>query len=352
MKKVSKLLLFCLIISICLVFFGCGSEGSEEAPPIDKSLSFHTSLQEEYLSGDYKKIASFATGDKEESFPLPIRLEFSDESLNKIIIIKEEGIEEEIRIETSDNYIEIYNLKANTTYIWSVNGVSQEPFKTKAGLRNLYVDGLTNTRDIGGYLTESGIYTNQGLLIRSSKLTDDDTGEILITEKGIETLKALGIKTELDLRSTTEDDEGNIEQGLITSSVVSGVNYISLPMKSGGNYLQLNRGMLKDLFKILANEDNYPILFHCSIGTDRTGVVSFLVNAICGVSKEDIYKDYLFSNFGVIYSVRTPSIINDYISKVTSSSRLSLKENTINYLIDQGVDRGDIEKVIEIMTKK
>ena len=201
-------------------------------------------------------------------------------------------------------------------------------------------------------MTESGIYTNQGLLIRSSKLTDDDTGEILITEKGIETLKALGIKTELDLRSTTEDDEGNIEQGLITSSVVSGVNYISLPMKSGGNYLQLNRGMLKDLFKILANEDNYPILFHCSIGTDRTGVVSFLVNAICGVSKEDIYKDYLFSNFGVIYSVRTPSIINDYISKVTSSSRLSLKENTINYLIDQGVDRGDIEKVIEIMTKK
>ena len=350
-----KRLILILLLLVTFGLFGCGEKPSEVEPVEEEmGITIHTILQDEYLSGDYKKIASYATGDKELSYPFAVNFNLSGVNENEtgdkyIVVIYNDNERYEYR--TNKNYIDIYNFKAHTNYSWEINGVKQDDFVTKSGLRNLYIDGITNVRDIGGYKIEGG-YTRQGMLIRSSKLTDDATGEVLITEKGIEELKRLGIKTELDLRTTSLEDDGTTEQGGITASVVDGVNYISFPMKSGGNYLQLNRDVLKDLFKILADEDNYPILFHCSIGTDRTGVIAFLVNALLGVSKEDIYKDYLFSNFGLIYSMRTPSTINDYINKVTTSSKLSLKENVTKYLIDLGVDEADINKVIEIMTER
>lgn len=37
------------------------------------------------------------------------------------------------------------------------------------------------------------------------------------------------------------------------------------------------------------------MLIHCSLGKDRTGVISALILSLCGVSDEDVAKDYSFS---------------------------------------------------------
>ena len=339
-----KKLLLTILIFLLVLAVGCGHE---EVDPT--KANFHTELQTKYLTGDPENATLYAKGNEELSRPLPIHLSWEENSSSYTITLR---IKNSKKIgwtyTTTTNEIDLYNLYSNTTYEWDVNGVVQEEFTTISGLRNLYVDGLTNVRDIGGYTTNSGVVC-QGLLIRSSKLTDDDTGEVLITQEGIEELKRLGIKTELDLRDTTPDDEGNIEQGGIIASVIDGVNYISFPMKSGGNYLQLNVSVLPALFEILANEDNYPILFHCSIGTDRTGVVAFLINGLLGVSTDDLYRDYLFSNFGYIHGMRQPKTIKDYISKVTSDKSQSLSANIKTFLLDQGVKEEDINKVCEIL---
>ena len=336
-----KVLLTLLLFLTAIFMIGCK----------EKPKDFHTKIQNNYLSGDYKNATLYAVGDSELSIPSPITLSWKNKASSYTLEVKELGKDNGLIIEVDSSSADVYNLKANTTYEWFVNGEKQGEFKTVSGLRNLYIDGLTNVRDIGGYNATGGT-VKQGLLIRSSKLTDDDTGEVLITPKGIEQLKMLGIKTELDLRDTTPDSDGNIEQGGITASCVDGVNYISFPMQSGGNYLQLNRKVLPTLFKILANEDNYPILFHCSIGTDRTGVVAFLVNAILGVSEEDLYRDYLFSNFGYIHGMRHSKTIDDYISKVTMEEGKSLSENVEAYLISLGVDEQDIISVKNIMIEK
>ena len=338
-----KKLLLTILIFLLVLAVGCGHV---EVDPT--KANFHTELQTKYLTGDPENATLYAKGSEELSRPLPIHLSWEASGASYTVTIKVKNSSSEMVYTTSTNEIDLYNLYSNTTYEWDVNGIMQEEFTTISGLRNLYVDGLTNVRDIGGYSTNSGV-VSQGLLIRSSKLTDDDTGEVLITQKGIEELKRLGIKTELDLRDTTPDDDGNIEQGGITSSVIDGVNYISFPMKSGGNYLQLNLSVLPALFEILANEDNYPILFHCSIGTDRTGVVAFLINGLLGVSIDDLYRDYLFSNFGYIHGMRQPKTIKDYISKVTSDKNQSLSANIKTFLLDQGVKEADINKVYEIL---
>ena len=337
MKKL--LLILTLFFSVCLIV-ACGN----------KTVNLHTELQSNYLNDDYSTATNYATGEDELSRPQPVSLSWKGNSNTYIVEIKEKDSDVTSTYEVNTNTLDIYNLKVHTDYVWYVNGDKKGEFVTSNGPRNLYIDGITNVRDLGGYKIDGG-YTNQGLLIRCSKLNDDNTGEVLITQKGINELKRLGIKTEIDLRVTTPGDDGLIEQGGISTSAVDGVNYVSFPMQSGGNYLQLNRKVLPELFAILANEENYPIMFHCSIGTDRTGVVAFLINALLGVSSEDLYRDYMFSNFGQIYRMRTPSAIDDYINRVTIDDKESLQTNVKNYLLNLGVKEEDINSLIRIMTK-
>ena len=88
---------------------------------------------------------------------------------------------------------------------------------------------------------------------------------------------------------------------------------------------------------------------HCSIGTDRTGMLAFLINALLGVSEEDLYKDYLYSNFANIGGNRNPSTINTYIKTFKYYDGETLAEKAKNYLISVGVSEQDINTLIEMM---
>lgn len=162
----------------------------------------------------------------------------------------------------------VYNLKSATTYYWTVSAgdvVSDMGIFSTADCqpRNIYCDGVTNMRDLGGWKTEDGRRVKQGLLYRSGQW-EKPGASLVITDKGVATLQELGIVTEIDLR--------NEAVGKVTKSAIE--------------------------IEILADENNYPIVFHCAIGTDRTGYVAFLINTLLGVEKEALYRDYLFSNFG------------------------------------------------------
>ena len=115
--------------------------------------------------------------------------------------------------------------------------------------------------------------------------------------------------------------------------------------------MMINEDVLKDVFSVLGDKNNYPIVIHCSIGTDRTGLLCFLINALLGVSEEDLYRDYLFSNFGNIGGSRSYSIIDTYIMNISSAQGDSLAERTYNYLLGIGVSKTDLDKVINIMTE-
>ena len=160
----------------------------------------------------------------------------------------------------------------------------------------------------------------------------------MITEQGLKAVRELGIKTEIDFRTTDDGESGNITE----SPLGSDVKYVSIPLRSGGNIILLNKDSLKDLFAVLGDESNYPIVFHCSIGTDRTGMAAFLINGLLGVSKDDLIRDFLFSNFGNIGSMRTQSIIETYIDTVGIAGGSTLSEQIENYLISVGVSTEDI----------
>lgn len=56
-----------------------------------------------------------------------------------------------------------------------------------------------------------------------------------------------------------------------------------------------NQRRIQEIFKILANAEG-GVLFHCTAGKDRTGVIAALLLGICEVSENDIIANYEVTN--------------------------------------------------------
>ena len=53
----------------------------------------------------------------------------------------------------------------------------------------------------------------------------------------------------------------------------------------------------KKIFEAIAVADEKPIALHCTHGADRTGIVSWFLLGLLGVSKEDCARDYVMTRF-------------------------------------------------------
>ncbi len=66
----------------------------------------------------------------------------------------------------------------------------------------------------------------------------------------------------------------------------------------GGLATPNGRASAARVFSLFADKKNYPIVFHCIGGTDRTGTFAFMMNAFLGVDEEDLIRDYEMSFIG------------------------------------------------------
>ena len=115
-----------------------------------------------------------------------------------------------------------------------------------------------------------------------------------------------------------------------------------------------NPAQIKLFFETLADENNYPIDFHCAIGKDRTGCMAYLVEALCGMNEEDLYRDYLFSNFAKISGICEVSDIDDrYGATIKNYEGATLQEKTYNYLNQEiGVSVQNLDSIKNILIDK
>lgn len=236
---------------------------------------------------------------------------------------------------------------------------------TVPGPRNIYLEGVENARDIGGWGKfvngEYKLFMKQGLIYRSGRFNEDKSEQVkvTITENGLSEINNhLRFKTEIDLRKTSTNEIG----GLKDKSVLGDkVNYIQLPMAYNGNniltfkgkvngddYEYDNPSMIKQFFEILADYNNYPINFHCSIGKDRTGCLAYLIEGLMGFDQETMYRDYMFTNFADAGLCKLTDITERYgktIDEYTNGD--TLQEKVYNYLNEViGVSKENLDKVI------
>ena len=352
---------FSAIVAVVLLatcFFGCKpADSSHGGAENEKGFIRHTELQSAFLSSDKSYLMRFnADGKSEKSIPLPLELDVKDKKSGYSIVIKQKDGKISLTEKLGDDDIfKYYNSEIGKNYVWYLiddNGEivgEEKEFETSARApRNLYVDGVTNCRDLGGWKTVDGRKVKQGMLYRTARFNENETDTPLVTKAGIKTLtEELGIKTELDLRRTDNNETG----GITVSPLGDTLQYISVPMMTGGDYLIINKDNLADVFKVFESADNYPIAFHCSIGTDRTGVIAFLINAMLGVEKTGLYYDYLFSGYGNIGGTRSFTTIDKYLKEIKKAGGDTIAENAYNYLVNCGVPGATLDMMRDMLVE-
>lgn len=243
------------------------------------------------------------------------------------------------------------NLLSGTTYYWNVSdGESSvtRSFSTVYGeMRPIRLDGLRNVRDLGGRINADGRRVRQGLAYRGLAFDDCDENACCPYPEAARVARDdLGIRTEVDLR---EEAVGTIKHSMLGD----GVRYVQIPFAAEG--ATLNDGGRRDLRRVLevfADRDNYPIYFHCQVGTDRTGTIGMYLDAILGMSVEDIYLNYNFSSLSKdlrrnCYHQNGPVAFFEFLEECYPE--LTLPERLMVNLRRSGISEEDIEAIRSIM---
>lgn len=327
--------------------------------PINSPIDLHTPVQRAFLSDANENCKQYADGFSPADAPLPVTLSWDADAPGPYTVRLSENADlSGARVFTTDvPTLDVYNLKIGTRYFFTVNEETPGSFTTAdAAPRNLSVGGVMNVRDLGGWKTVDGKRVRQGLLFRTSALDCYSESERkmkdLVTPDGKSTLTdQIGIRTEIDLRRDHESESGYPPEGITESTLGEGVRYLHCPILLGPeNYLNSVES-LRRIFSTLADPQNYPVAYHCRVGADRTGFVSYLILALLGVDREDVLRDYLFTNFSEQGFYRPP-INRGYVVTIDETPGDTMQEKVRRVLTERiGVPKETLDKVVDVLTE-
>lgn len=152
------------------------------------------------------------------------------------------------------------------------------------------VDGTYNFRDVGGLPAGAGS-TRSGVLYRSGNLAG-------VTDAGAAQLAALGLRAIVDLR---DDDEvahapsraGGADIRRVPLFLGSVASFFEQDLSLDAMYRALVDDCVPRVVEaVRAVATQQPVLVHCTVGKDRTGVTVALALAAAGVDEDAVVDDY------------------------------------------------------------
>ncbi|MCW5320808.1 tyrosine-protein phosphatase [Verminephrobacter aporrectodeae subsp. tuberculatae] len=205
--------------------------------------------------------------------------------------------------------------------------------------RTLPFAGASNFRDLGGYPGHGGRGVKWRCLFRSDHLAD-------LTAQDRALFATLGVARAVDFRGQAES--------AASAYVFPGVAYHplaieptvvqrALELQRSGRQLSAQdavglmqetyRGFVHDsaprfaaLFRLLLDERQTPLVFHCTAGKDRTGFAAALILLALGVARDLVMQDYLLTN--ALY--RRPKGVGSHTSEEVLAVLWRVQEEFLN----------------------
>jgi len=170
---------------------------------------------------------------------------------------------------------------------------------------------VNNFRTVGNIKNADGRILKAAIFYRSGHLHQ-------LKKKSFGQFEKLGIKEVIDLRNSKEiaqkpddlpqkmiyknysafEDEGDqLDQAkkLVLKGKVNGSDADKRMVDFYREYVTENPQIIKTIITEIL-ESKEPVLYHCTAGKDRTGIITALILTILKFDKETIYNDYLLSN--------------------------------------------------------
>ena len=152
-------------------------------------------------------------------------------------------------------------------------------------------------------------------------------------------LTVLGIRTEMDLRAP-EDDTGYDPLGASVEHIYYNSRQYTDVFEPYGF------DITRQIFSDLAKEEKYPVYMHCMLGTDRTGTICCILEALLGVSEKDIKTDYELTLLA--HSGLQRDLFEQLVSRLKYYEGDTLKQKAENFLLDCGVTIEEIASIRSI----
>ena len=227
------------------------------------------------------------------------------------------------------------------------------------------LDGPRNFRELGGYPAKDGAI-KKGILFRSDGLQS-------LSDRDREWMNEQDITCVIDLRS---ENEAVIKP----DALGNGFEYHHIPMsdkmgeKDGkeiypDSISELYRLILgfARVMRIMLERNGRPLVFHCAVGKDRTGMTAMLILWLCGVPDDVIEADYSVSehNMKPIFDrlretfeeahMEVPDVLFGSPAEEMAKTMDYVRENwgsAAGYLEACGLSEEELDRLCELFVEK
>jgi protein-tyrosine phosphatase len=235
------------------------------------------------------------------------------------------------------------------------------------------LEGALNFRDLGGYSAAEGRRTRWGCVFRSDGLDQ-------LTDGDLDRLARLGIRLVCDLRNDREvldapsrlpphpelrhlrhpigehrDDDPPLLERILAGHVREfsteqmADQYVAM--------LEFAGPVFAEVVQLAADAANHPMVFHCTAGKDRTGMMAALLLSALGVPDDVIAEDYALTAHYLVYDEARTQVLREFYGLEVSPGAVSAAPETIHgllaglgerygsvigYLADAGVTPGQL----------
>lgn len=271
---------------------------SEAEGPVVQNYTYNvqSDLLTEYMSNPDYSLTDYSTTNMTERYlsnrsivtnPAGVEIEAVDGVSQITVTSNADG--KSFTADVSGSSYTVNSLIPGVQYSYYMKDSSGNVLKTgtitgSGQVRTIYGGDVINVRDLGGWNADGG-KLKYGLLYRGAdpRVASADTIEFF--------KDFLGIKAELNLRGT--------EDTLTYSAFGEDVDYVNYALGAYAMRIDkytsnIDHNLAIDCLNYILNclENNKPVYFHCAAGADRTATIAFLIEALCGVSESDIWRDF------------------------------------------------------------